>query len=105
MTSWDAIRNDQGINTQPPHLVLHIFTDGTESRDKIEASPVHTIQRHQAIEIPQHQHLLSNTKPVEEIRGTAHHFCSMPILAHNHHSFPLICCWTHNLMENMVRNT
>src|SRR5213078_1534426 len=96
--------NDQWVDAQSPHLVLHVLTNSTESRDKIEPSPVHPIQRHQAIEIPQHQHLLSDAKPVEDIRGTAHYLCNMPILTHNHHLLPLIDGWMYNLMENVVGN-
>ena len=52
VTCRNTIGDDQRVDTQAPHPMLHVFTHRTERGDKAETAPVHTMQRHQAIEIP-----------------------------------------------------
>src|SRR6266480_4268877 len=61
VSSRDAIGNHQRIDAELPHLMLHVFAYCTQRRDKTQTPPVDAMQRHQTIEIPEHEHFVAHT--------------------------------------------
>src|SRR5689334_6669817 len=102
MATGDTIGDGKGIDAILPHFMLHIFADGAERRHKVEPSPVDAVERHQAIEIPEHQDLLPDPEPVHQVRGARDNLSSMPILPHNHHRFVFGHRRAYNLIINMI---
>src|SRR5579885_1825427 len=102
MARGNAVGNDERVDAIFPHFVLHIAADGGDRRHVVEAGPVDAVQRHQAVQVPEHEDFLAQAKPVQQVRGANHGLGGLPVLALNDDHLALRHRRAHDLLVNMV---